>query len=344
MPPDAPRILVIRRRYLGDIVLLGGVFRSLRAHWPNARIAAAVEPPYAAVLGLNPDVDAALPLPSGLGETWRFLRRLSAERFTHVLDFDNTDRTAALARLSGARVRVAYDRELIPFRHRWVYTHAARVENRTYDSQPITATYQALPAALGIPAAPGGVRLVPRPDDLAEMGRLVGGNRRRLLVHPGTRSPYRRWPAERFAAVCDAIQDALDAQVFVVAGPGEVDFAREIRDRAQAHVVLVDQRLSIPRFAALAASFPAMLCHDSGPMHIAAAVGTRVVALFSSQNARIWGPVGEGHRILQTELPCPCLPEGSRPGPCVRSDSYRSWCVRRIEVDTVVSELSALLG
>ena len=58
---------------------------------------------------------------------------------------------------------------------------------------------------------------------------------------------------------------------------------------------------------ALFASAQALLCHDSGPMHVAAAVGTPVVALFSSQNATIWRPLGPGHTVLQTELPCACL-------------------------------------
>jgi len=84
---EPPSILVIRRRYLGDIVLLGSLFRNLRLHWPQARLTALVEPSYAEVLALNPDVDAVLPLPrsgAGLGSWWRALRALRRGRFTHV--------------------------------------------------------------------------------------------------------------------------------------------------------------------------------------------------------------------------------------------------------------------
>jgi len=164
-----------------------------------------------------------------------------------------------------------------------------------------------------------------------------------VLVHPGSRSPFRIWPAERFAAVCDRLQDELGAQVFLVAGPGEQALVRAIRGHAQSHLVALSQRFSVGQFAALLAEFDVMLCHDSGPMHVAASVGTPVVALFGSQNAAIWRPLGPRHTVLQTPLPCTCL-GAAAPDPCVPSDSYRSYCVRKLEPDLVFSALRATLA
>src|SRR5882724_10544579 len=141
MLADAPHVLVIRRRYLGDIVLLGAVFRNLRLHWPSAEITALTEAPYAGVLALNPDVDRALTFPLRLTEWPAFLRGLRHARFTHVLDFDNTEKTAVLTRVTGALLRVAFDRELIKFRYASFYTHSAKVANEFYDSHHITETY-----------------------------------------------------------------------------------------------------------------------------------------------------------------------------------------------------------
>jgi len=334
---------VIRRRYLGDIVLLGSVFRNLRLHWPEAHLAALVEAPYSGILSINPDVNQSLTLPEGPSAWFGFLRQLRRSRFTHVLDFDNTERTALIARASGAATRVAFDRELITFRQRWLYTHAAKVTNADYDRQPITTTYHALLIAIGVPIASREIRLVPRTEDLSAARRLVGGPGKKVLIHPGTRSPYRRWPVERFAEVCDRIQDDLGAQVFVMGGPGELEVARAIRDRCQTHVVLLDQKFSTEQFAALLAQFDLLLCHDSGPMHIAAAVGTTVVALYGSQNAVIWRPNGNNHVVLQTSLPCPCLPDSERPGACIPTDSYRSYCVRRLDIATVVAAIETRL-
>ena len=338
-----PRVLVIRRRYLGDIVLLGSVLRNLRLHWPAAWITVLTEAAYAGVLRLNPDVDSALTFPRRAGEWIGFVRALRRFGFTHVLDFDNTDKTALVTRLTGAATRATFDRELIPFRYRWVYTHTAKVTNAFYDSHHITDTYLALPAAIGVPVTSREVRLVPRPPDVAAAQKLVARGGNKVLVHPGTRSAHRVWPVERFAEICDRLQDKLGAQVFLTAGPGEQPLVAEIKTRAQMHLVTLDAPRDVGGLAALLAQFDAFLCHDSGPMHVAAAVGTPVVALFSSQNATIWRPLGERHTILQTPLPCACI-GAAAPTPCVPGDSYRSYCVRKIAVDEVFAAVTRTLA
>ncbi|MEX2043759.1 MAG: glycosyltransferase family 9 protein, partial [Opitutus sp.] len=268
-PAPAIRILVIRRRYLGDIVLLGSVLRNLRLHWPGAHLSVLTEAAYAGVLSLNPDIDGALTFPRDMTQWPGFIRALRRARFTHVLDFDNTDKTALASRLTGARVRATFDRELIPFRHARFYTHAARVTNAFYDSHHITETYLALPAAIDVPVVSREVRLVPHREDLAAISDLLGGQlktsgvtryHRRVLVHPGSRSEHRIWPLERFAAVCDRLQNELDVQVFLTAGPRERPLIEKIRAAAHSHIVLAKTPATVGGLAALAAEFDAFLC------------------------------------------------------------------------------------
>jgi predicted lipopolysaccharide heptosyltransferase III len=351
MADAAPNVLLIRRRYLGDIVLLGSVLRNLRLHWPDARLTVLTEPAYAGVLALNPDVTAALTFPRSAVGWPGFIGALRRARFTHVLDFDNTDKTALVTRATGAAVRVTFDRETNPFRHRWAYTGHAAVTNAFYTSHHITETYLSLLSAVSVPVATREVRLTPRPADQSAIAPLVGNpksgieNRksRRILLHPGSRSPFRLWPAERFAEVCDRLQDELGVQVFVVSGPGEAALVQQIRQHAKTHLVALEQRLTVGQFAALLTHFDLFLCHDSGPMHIAAAVGTPVVALFGSQNAAIWHPLGDRHTVLQTSLPCACL-GAEAPTPCVKDDSYRSYCVRKLDANLVFNTLKAKLA
>ena len=339
MPTDSKplRILVIRRRYLGDLVLLGSVFHNLRLHYPAAHITLLSERAFAPIGKLHLDVDQVKVIPKSIGEWLKFWSWVRKVGFTQVLDFDNTDKTAIITRLTGAAVRVTYDRETNPFRHRWIYTGSAKVSNEFYTSQHITETYLKLLEPVGVPVTSREIRLVPREQDLQVVKKYALGMGPKILLHPGSRSRFRIWPSERFAAVCDYLQDELNAQVFIVAGPGEHTIAKEIQQKAQGHVVLIDERFPIAQFAALISKFDLFLCHDSGPMHIAAGVGVPVVALFGSQNADIWKPVGEGHTILQTELPCTCLPD--TPIPCVKSDSYRNYCVRKLTVDEVAAAL-----
>jgi ADP-heptose:LPS heptosyltransferase len=364
MPDDPTSLLVIRRRYLGDIVLLGSVLRNLRLHWPGARLTVLTEAAYTGVVALNPDADAALALPRSASGWPGFIAALRRARFTHVLDFDNTEKTALVARLTGAAVRATFDRELITFRYPRLYTHPAKVTNDFYDSHHITETYLALLPAVGVPVVSREVRLVPRPADLAAIAPLIGAGSAsprptpsssvptpcplppapsRLLVHPGSRSTFRIWPADRFAAVCDRLQDELGVQVFLTAGPGEQSLVAQIRGHAKSHLVVLDQPLTVGQFAALVSQFDLFLCHDSGPMHVAAAVGTPLVALFGSQNATIWRPLGAGSTVLQPSLPCPCL-GAAESVPCTPGDSYRSYCVRRLPVEQVFAALAGMMS
>jgi ADP-heptose:LPS heptosyltransferase len=187
------------------------------------------------------------------------------------------------------------------------------------------------------------VRLVPRPKEVARAQKLVSRGGNKVLLHPGSRSAFRIWPVERFAEVCDQLQDKLGAQVFLTAGPAEQPLIEQIRAKATSHIVALDAPRDVGTLAALLAQFDAFLCHDSGPMHIAAAVGTPVVALFGSQNATIWRPLGNRHTVLQTSLPCACLGDAA-PGACVRGDSYRSYCVRKIGVDDVFAAVTKTLA
>ena len=347
---ESPRLLVIRRRYLGDIVLLGSVVRNLRLHWPAAHITFLTEAAYAGVVPLNPEIDAALTFPGRATGWLSFVRQLRRGHFTHVLDFDNTEKTALVTRLTGAAVRVTFDRELIAHRYGRLYTHTAKVTNAFYDSHPITDTYLALPAAIGVPIVSREIHLVPRPADVATAVKLTGGPRAKnghragkVLLHPGSRSAHRIWPAAHFAAVCDRLQDELGAQVFLTAGPAEQPLVEEICRAAQSHLVTVPPSPHVGAFAALAAQFDVFLCHDSGPMHIAAGVGTPVVALFGSQNATIWRPIGDQHTVLQAALPCACFPVGALPSACVKGDSYRSYCVRQLSEAVVFAAVAARL-
>ena len=240
MPQD-PRILVIRRRYLGDVVLLGSLFRNLRLHWPGARIAALVERWYAEILSLNPDVDGVISPPRRALEWPGFIGRLRAGGFTHVFDIDNTEKTALISRLSGARFRVALHHGEHPLRLRPLYTDVAYDPEGSHESHPISEYYLKALGPAGVPIATREIRLVPRDEDVADWRRFVGAQGKALLVHPGSRSLPRIWPSERFAAVCDRVQDELGVQVVLAGGPGDQRLLADIRVKARTHVLALGE-------------------------------------------------------------------------------------------------------
>lgn len=326
------RILIIRRRYLGDIVLLGSLLRNLRAHWSGAQLSVLVEARFAELLSMNPDVSSVLTLPRKLREWPGFIRQLRTARFTDVIDLDNTDKTALVSRLSGAGRRVVLHHGHTAARLRRCYTDVVHHPEGAHESAPITEYYLQSLVPLGVPIVTREVSLQPRADDVAALRKFVGASTRVLLVHPGSRSPMRVWPADRFAAVIDFAQDELEAQVMLVGGPTDEAILADIRRHVRTHLLPLPGALPITRFAALARISHALLCHDSGPMHVAAAVGTPVIALYGSQNATLFQPMGTGHVILRPPLPCAtCV----APARCVPGDSYHNLCVQNITVERV---------
>jgi ADP-heptose:LPS heptosyltransferase len=340
----AVRILVLRRRYVGDIVLLESVFRLLRRHWPSAHIAASVDPAYRDLPKLHPAINATLPMPVRHRHWPGFLWRLRREKFTHVLDFDNRPRTALIALLSGASLRATLRHGAEP-RFRRCYNHRLIVEGEYLDDHHITDFYHRLLRSLGIPIKQELGQLVPLPHELAQIEKLpeitaLPADRPRLLVHPGSRSVHRIWPAQSFAAVCDALQSENRASVMFVAGPAEQPVVDAITAKMTTPAVVLKQRFTLTQLAALCASVDRLLCHDSGPMHLAASVGTPVTALYGSQKITNWRPLGEGHVTLQPPLPCKnCV----SPDICKPDEPYFNHCVRNISPAEVLHTLRGTL-
>lgn len=339
MPRTKPQILIIRRRYLGDLILLGAIIKNLRLHWPSAHIAVLTEQAYAGVLEMNDDVDEILPFPNSLGGWWNLIQRLWQQKITAVFDFDNRDKTALIAWLSRATRRYAlHHGEAVHLG--WMYTDHEVVKHSLTGFHLIDFHERLLTRA-GIPLAGRDISLKPRGVDLDFVRRLpefavLPPDRPRLLVHPGSRSACRIWPAKNFAAVLDAIQTSGLASVTLVAGPAEQHLTDEIQRLMATPTKCLQQNFSLPQFGALLATFDLLLCHDSGPMHLAAAVGTPVVALYGSQDKTLFAPLGTDHICLSPPLPCThcALPDACKPG-----DSYNTYCVRNILAADVLNAI-----
>jgi ADP-heptose:LPS heptosyltransferase len=126
----------------------------------------------------------------------------------------------------------------------------------------------------------------------------------------------------------------------LVAGQAEIAFIDDIQRHATTPLTCLRQNFSLPQLGALLSTFDLLLCHDSGPMHLAAAVGTRVVALYGSQDRSVFAPIGADHICLSPPLPCTnCV----LPDLCKADDSYRTYCVRNIREEDVLRAIQQQL-
>jgi ADP-heptose:LPS heptosyltransferase len=120
-------------------------------------------------------------------------------------------------------------------------------------------------------------------------------------LFPGAGHVSRRWPLEQFASLADFLIRNDRVKVLVFVGPEERDFIKDIRQQFPPAVVLLDQ-LTIPQLAAAQARLVAFVSNDTGPMHIAAAVGTPVVLLLDKRAPESYLPQGETHRIIYNNV------------------------------------------
>ena len=331
-------ILVIKLRYLGDVLLSTPVLASLRAAFPSASLSMLVNRGTEAMIAENPHLDEVLIVEraESLLHQLEFVTALRRRRFDLVLDLTDGDRAAILSRLTGAAVRAGFNRE-----GRWrgrLYTHLVPVRE-----QPIPMVRQHLMALemLGIPAAPSLPVLRVRKSDEAAAGAALAAiaiapDERFVAVHPGARWWFKSWPAERFAGLVEFIQGKLGLKVVLLGGEQEQGIARAILDQVEIGCRSLVGRLELLELAAVLRQASLFVGNDNGPMHIAAAMGTPVVGLFGPADPRIWGPAGQGHAVLYKGVDCtPCFPGGCRRG--------EENCMRLITLDEVIPVVERIL-
>jgi len=319
-----------------------------------------VDTPYAEVLADVPELDELLELPVGrLGvrghaRRWAgLLRSVAGRRWDLVFDFARNERAQLLVALSGARRRAVLlpaDRRL---RRRSLYTdvveitaedaaalHAVDVNNRFLEAVGVPTPYR-------VPALSVREEARARARDLLDSAfgpahPLAAGDPL-LIVHPGSGAPPRRWPPEHFARVADFAVRCHGARVAVLGGPGEEPLAAAVQRAMTEAAVQMGAPRSLRVLAALLAEADLFLGNDSGPMHLAAAVGTPVCALFGAESLVTWAPLGDhGHRTFQAELPCGAA--CASPEACAPGDPMKAWCIRRIPVEEVEREVCRQLG
>jgi heptosyltransferase II len=187
--------------------------------------------------------------------------------------------------------------------------------------------------------------VLPVPDPLRALAQtlLPRGTAPAVAIFPGSNAPARRWPAERFAGVARELA-ARGVRVVVVGAPNEAALTKQVAGDVAADL---GGRTELPVLAALLAECDILLTNDSGPMHLAAAVGTRVLVVSGPADTRQTGPCGSGHVYLQRlDLPCvPCVRnECPRHGAGTILPEAKQECLRLIEIPDVLAATERLLG
>lgn len=308
--PDFRRILLIKPSSLGDIVHALPTAAALRRRFPTAALTWLVKREWAEVLDGNPHLDSVLGVDFSLQGWLAVSQAVRARRFDLVVDLQGLLRSALLAWISRAPVRVGFAeaREGSPR----LYTH--RVAANGIAGHAVDR-YLLIAQRLGALVEGTGRLLFPLPHDAdanARVGRLlwaegVAPGTVLAAMNPTARWATKQWPSERFAAVGDQLQQQ-GVRVVIIGDMGSRPLAEMIGHHMRTKPIDLVGKTTVKELIALLRRARVLITNDSGPMHLAAALETPVVALFGPTDPRKTGPYGAGHVVLRSGVPCsPCL-------------------------------------
>jgi lipopolysaccharide heptosyltransferase II len=313
----AANILCIRLDSIGDVLMTTPALRAVKESGSNRQVTLLTSPAGAAVARLNPHIDAAIaydaPWLKGTAEPdaardLEMIRRLAERRYDAAVVFTVFSQSALPAalvcHLANIPLRLAHVREN-PYR---LLTTWVRDPEPTNGIRHEVERQLALVQQVGYHASD--THLVLRvPDDArAAADRLlrsagIGANERWIVLHPGASAPSRRYPADRFAEAARLIAMRRDCRVVVTGDASERTLVAEVCDGIGARAVGLPNRVDLAVFAALIEASPLLITNNTGPAHIAAAVGTPVVDVYALTNPQ-HTPWRVKTRVLSHDVPC----------------------------------------
>jgi heptosyltransferase I len=301
LSPEPFKILLVRLGALGDLVHGLPVAAALRRRFPDARIDWLVAPRHAPLLAMVPVIDRAIEV----GGAVATIRRLRQARYDAAVDLQGLIKSAAFARLSGARRVIGFDRRHLRERPASVFYTETR--------DPAGAVHVvdknlSLLSAFDIPERDRQFPIAVPPSPAAlEVARLTAerGRPGYALLNPGAAWPNKRWPEARFGALAAWLAAEHDVLPVVLWGPAEDGAARRIA-RLSGGAAVPAPPTTVADVLSLARGARLMVSGDTGPLHLAAAMGAAIVALFGPTDPARNGPWGPADISLSRFGDCVC--------------------------------------
>ena len=308
-------LLVIDFGQLGDVVLSLPALREIRKRFADARITVAIGKSAAEIVRLANVADEVLAVDRvGLRDgsklvsivrLFKLVKQVRNAHYDFVIDLHSLSETNILGFLSGAPKRL-YSRR--PPRS---LDFLANFEPRPpieedHRKRHLVDRYLDVLQPLGVSVAERMPRLHTRSTDDATIDKLLRKSKADsgsplVGIFPGAGHPTRRWPLNKFAELADYLVRNDGVRVILFLGPEEASLARDVKKEFPESTIVLD-KLTIPQLAAAQARLAAFISNDTGPMHIAAAVGTPVVVLLQKRAPTTYLPLGDRHKFISHVL------------------------------------------
>ena len=306
------RILIVRTDRLGDVLLSTPVVKALRQEFPQSYISMLVSPYTKEVLEGNPNLDEIITFDKdaknkGFWSTLKFIQVLRKKKFDLVIVLHPTTRMHLLTFFAGIPKRLGYDRN-------FGFLLTDKIKHTKQYGQKHESEYALdLVRYLGIEPQDKTLFMPIKKDSEKWVEDLfnqtgIKDNDKLLVIHPAASCPSRIWPGERYAQVADKLVGQYGFKVIIVSSPGDIQKAEVVIKNMRSKALNLAGKTSISQLASLLKRSQLFISTDSGPMHVAAAMGVPVITIFGRSQAGLspqrWGPVGTKSRVLYKTVGC----------------------------------------
>ena len=332
------RILVIKLDHIGDVLLATPVFSNLRRVYPNAELHALTGAWSRVVLEKHPDVNNVVEYnspafcrtgqPTSLRETFKLYRQLRRQKYGLIVELRSDWRTVWFAflrltpkRLSRAALQVANKLGFAQFSGTHETTRNLDVLRQAGIPTPVQTAIFSVTTEDKKWAS----------DFLATY--QIDRQHPLIAIHPGSPIALKRWLPERYAELADWLIAQKRAQILFVGVKDEIPITTEIQALMRGESINIAGKTTLIQLASILPTCNVFIGNDSGPMHLAAAVGTQTIGLYGPGDPTRFGPAGAKCQTIQRKSDCPCL------GPVCRYG--KSGCMSEIQVADVIQTLEA---
>jgi len=331
------KILLRAPNWVGDSAVATPAMKAIRAKFPDAEITVMVRPSVSGVFASAGFVDRVWiePRPSGIREWFRIALDVRRHQFDMAVLFPNSFESAAMVFIGGVRQRIGYSMDS----RGWMLTHRIQGEKRKVHH---VNYYLELAKAVSADVSNPSMEMTARPEDRVNARKLLAAsgipaNARFMVLSPGAAfGAAKRWGDQQFAAAADTLADEYKLAVVIIGSEGERSISESIRQYMKAQPAILNGKTSLETLIGLIAESALMLGNDSGPIHIASALGIPAVAVFGATDYIVAAPYGPLGRAVHVPVEC---------SPCwLRECPIDHRCMTRVSPEMVCSAVREVLG
>jgi len=345
-------ILIVKLSAIGDVIHTLPALNAIRKHYPHASITWLVEEEAAPLVQGHKAIDRvivskrkrwlkalrSLSFLNTIKEVYGFIKALRDTRYDMVFDFQALLKSGILIALARGRRKIGFGKGLEHMEHSYIFLNE-RIPAVDMEIHALSRGMMLLDA-VGIPTNEVEYKLPVSDHDRKKIDELmkqhgINGEKSLIAINPVAKWETKLWPNKKFAELADMLVDQYNLKIVFTGGIKDYSIIQTITSSMKGRAINFAGKTTLTELAALYEKAALVISTDTGPMHLAAAVETPVVALFGPTAPWRTGPYGTGHQIITAELEC---------SPCFKRRCETTECMYQISAKQVMAAVKKIIG